>query len=99
MASYDVASTIHQSLAVGVFTSDPSLLGFKRLMCGGGGSGGGGGGRELADYCRAALHECMTREEPAALPAYVDLHAEVASLLAAASRGSDGGRGFRSSTF
>ena len=39
---------------------------------------------ELAEFCRAALHECMTREDAASLPAYVDLHASVASLISAA---------------
>ena len=69
--------------AVGVFTSDPALLGFKRLMCGRIGSDDIASA-ELAEFCRAALHECMTREDAGALPAYVDLHASVASLISAA---------------
>ena len=69
--------------AVGVFTSDPALLGFKRLMCGRIGSDDTASA-ELAEFCRAALHECMTREDAGALPAYVDLHASVASLISAA---------------
>ena len=64
--------------AVGVFTSDPTLLGFKRLMCEGEG--------ELADFHRAALHECMSREEPAAATAYVDARAAAETVVAAASR-------------
>ena len=69
--------------AVGVFTSDPALLGFKRLMCGVVGADDAASA-ELAEFCRAALHECMTREDAASLPAYVDLHASVASLISAA---------------
>ena len=69
--------------AVGVFTSDPALLGFKRLMCGRIGADDAASA-ELAEFCRAALHECMTREDAGALPAYVDLHASVASLISAA---------------
>ena len=69
--------------AVGVFTSDPALLGFKRLMCGRIGADDAASA-ELAEFCRAALHECMTREDAASLPAYVDLHASVASLISAA---------------
>ena len=48
--------------AVGVFTSDPALLGFKRLMCGRIGADDAASA-ELAEFCRAALHECMTRED------------------------------------
>ena len=53
--------------AVGVFTSDPALLGFKRLMCGVVGADDAASA-ELAEFCRAALHECMTREDAASLP-------------------------------
>ena len=72
--------------AVGVFTSDPALLGFKRLMCGRIGADDAASA-ELAEFCRAALHECMTREDAASLPAYVDLHASVASLISVAAAG------------
>ena len=51
-------------------------------MCGG--AGGGADAAQLAAFSRAALHECMTREEPGALPAYVETHADVAAFLAAA---------------
>ena len=51
-------------------------------MCGG--AGGGADAAQLAAFSRAALHECMTREEPGALPAYVQTHADVAAFLAAA---------------
>ena len=64
--------------AVGVSTSDPALLGFKRLMCGRIGADDAAS-TELAEFCRAALHECMTREDAASLLAYVDLHASVAA--------------------
>ena len=76
--------------AVGVFTSDPALLGFKRLMCGRIGADDAASA-ELAEFCRAALHECMTREDAASLPAYVDLHASVASLISAAAGGESPG--------
>ena len=48
-------------------------------MCGG--AGGGADAAQLAAFSRAALHECMTREEPGALPAYVETHADVAAFL------------------
>ena len=76
-------SSALQQDAVGVFTSDPALLGFKRLMCGHVGAADAAAA-ELAEFCRAALHECMSREEPSALPAYVDMHASVAALLSRA---------------
>ena len=65
----DAAIPTRASDSTGTFTSDPALLGFRRLMCGG--AGGGADAAQLAAFSRAALHECMTREEPGALPAYV----------------------------
>jgi anaphase-promoting complex subunit 1 len=81
------ATTAETQDAVGLFTSDPSLLGFKRLVCEGGG--------ELAAFSTAALHECLTREEPGALASYVHLRHATASLLAAAENASafDGAAG------
>ena len=78
----DAAIPTRASDSTGTFTSDPALLGFRRLMCGG--AGGGADAAQLAAFSRAALHECMTREEPGALPAYVETHADVAAFLAVA---------------
>ncbi|PSC69420.1 anaphase-promoting complex subunit 1 isoform X2 isoform B [Micractinium conductrix] len=59
------------------FGSDPSIMSFAQLFCGGEGDGGGVRSRmpaaatTLADFCRGALYECITGEKPTALPAYL----------------------------
>jgi len=58
--------------AVDVFTSDIALLAFSRQMC--------DGSSDRAGFTAAALRECMEREVPEALRAYVDLYASCEAL-------------------
>jgi anaphase-promoting complex subunit 1 len=63
--------------AVDVFTSDVTLLAFSHAMC--------DGSSDRAGFTAAALRECMEREVPEALRAYVDLYASCESLTHASS--------------
>jgi anaphase-promoting complex subunit 1 len=63
--------------AVDVFTSDVTLLAFSRQMC--------DGSSDRAGFTAAALRECMEREVPDALRAYVDLYASCEALTHASS--------------
>ncbi|KAI3425098.1 hypothetical protein D9Q98_008476 [Chlorella vulgaris] len=63
------------------FGSDPFVMSFAHLFCGGGRSGSSdfcsrlpATAASFRDFCRGALYECITEEKPSALPAYLLLY-------------------------
>lgn len=70
------------------FGSDPFVMNFAHLFCGGGGGDAGGGFRSrlpvaatsFRDFCRGALYECITGEKAEALPTYLLLRCIEQSL-------------------